>query len=148
MTTTTPDASSTPTAPTDPITPAADAPPPMFHPAPAASAPAPAPGQATPAGAAPPVSTAPERMPWYRRVWVLAVGAVLLALLSFAGGFVAGNAAALFDGVFGVPTGVPSGPGWMDDGDGDGFGPGRPGFGDRGEMPGMDGTEDGTTSMN
>jgi hypothetical protein len=76
---------------------------------------------------------------------VLAVGAVLLALLSFAGGFVAGNAAALFNGVFGVPTGVPSGPGWMDD-EGDGFGPGRPGFGDRGEMPGMGDDEGDTTS--
>lgn len=107
-------------------TPAANEQPPLFHPAPG-----------TPAGAAPPTATtttpvAPERTPWYRRVWVLAVGAVLLALLSFAGGFVAGNAAALFNGVFGVSTGGPTGPGWMD-GDGDGFGPGsgRPGFGDR-----------------
>ncbi|HEU4466511.1 MAG TPA: hypothetical protein VFR98_08280 [Agromyces sp.] len=106
-------------------TPAANEQPPLFHPAPG-----------TPAGAAPPTATttpvAPEHTPWYRRVWVLAVGAVLLALLSFAGGFVAGNAAALFNGVFGVSTGGPTGPGWMD-GDGDGFGPGsgRPGFGDR-----------------
>ena len=106
-------------------TPAANEQPPLFHPAPG-----------TPAGAAPPTATttpvAPERTPWYRRVWVLAVGAVLLALLSFAGGFVAGNAAALFNGVFGVSTGGPTGPGWMD-GDGDGFGPGsgRPGFGER-----------------
>lgn len=108
-------------------TPAANEQPPLFHPAPG-----------TPAGAAPPTATttpvAPEHTPWYRRVWVLAVGAVLLALLSFAGGFVAGNAAALFNGVFGVSTGGPTGPGWMDgDGDGDGFGPGsgRPGFGER-----------------
>lgn len=106
-------------------TPAANEQPPLFHPAPG-----------TPAGAAPPTATttpvAPEHTPWYRRVWVLAVGAVLLALLSFAGGFVAGNAAALFNGVFGVSTGGPTGPGWMD-GDGDGFGPGsgRPGFGNR-----------------
>jgi hypothetical protein len=106
-------------------TPAANEQPPLFHPAPG-----------TPAGAAPPTATttpvAPEHTPWYRRVWVLAVGAVLLALLSFAGGFVAGNAAALFNGVFGVSTGGPTGPGWMD-GDGDGFGPGsgRPGFGER-----------------
>lgn len=106
-------------------TPAAADQPPLFHPAPT-----------TPAGATPPTGStptvAPERTPWYRRVWVLAVGAVLLALLSFAGGFVAGNAAALFNGVFGVSTGGPTGPGWMDD-DGDGFGPGpgRPGFGDR-----------------
>lgn len=106
-------------------TPAANEQPPLFHPAPG-----------TPASAAPPTATttpvAPEHTPWYRRVWVLAVGAVLLALLSFAGGFVAGNAAALFNGVFGVSTGGPTGPGWMD-GDGDGFGPGsgRPGFGDR-----------------
>lgn len=106
-------------------TPAANEQPPLFHPAPG-----------TPAGAAPPTATttpvAPEHTPWYRRVWVLAVGAVLLALLSFASGFVAGNAAALFNGVFGVSTGGPTGPGWMD-GDGDGFGPGsgRPGFGDR-----------------
>ena len=106
-------------------TPAANEQPPLFHPAPG-----------TPAGAAPPTATttpvAPEHTPWYRRVWVLAVGTVLLALLSFAGGFVAGNAASLFNGVFGVSTGGPTGPGWMD-GDGDGFGPGsgRPGFGDR-----------------
>ena len=119
-------------------TPAANEQPPMFHPAPGT------PASPTPtAGATPP---APDQTPWYRHVWVLAVGAVLLALLSFAGGFVAGNAAALFNGVFGVSTGVPSGPGWMDD-DGDGFGPGgRPGFGDRGEMPGMDGDEGDTTS--
>ena len=90
----------------------------------------------TEAAATPPAT--PERTPWYRRVWVLAVGAVLLALLSFAGGFVAGNAAALFNGVFGVPAGGPSGPGWMDD-DGDGFGPGRPGMGDRG-FPDLDDT--------
>jgi hypothetical protein len=33
----------------------------------------------------------------------------------------------------------------MDD-EGDGFGPGRPGFGDRGEMPGMGDDEGDTTS--
>jgi hypothetical protein len=134
MTTTTPPTSSSPTAPTDPV-------PPMFHPAPG-----------TPAGAAPPAAstppTAPERTPWYRRVWVLAGAAVLLALLSFAGGFVAGNAAALFNGMLGVSNSGPVGPGWMDD---EGFGPGGggPGFGDHGGMPGrgdLDGDSDTSTN--
>jgi hypothetical protein len=43
-----------------------------------------------------------ERRPWYRRAWVLAVAAVLIAVLSFGSGFIAGNAASLF-GVFGGP---------------------------------------------
>ena len=73
--------------------------------------------------------------------------ALLLALLSFASGFVAGNAAALFNGIAGVPAGGPTGPGRLDgDNDGEGFGgPGRPGFGDR-ELPDQDGGPDGGTS--
>lgn len=121
MTSTTPAAA---TAPTEPVPPAAgDAHPPLFRPAPAT----------------------PEGTPWYRRVWVLALGAVLLALLSFAGGFVAGTAAGLFNGVVGVSDGGPTGPGWMD-----GDRPGGPGFGGRDGVRGRgDGdTTDGTTSTN
>lgn len=136
MTSTTPAAS---TAPTQPLPPAPDdAHPPLFHPAPG-----------TPAGAARPVASNPpaprDGTPWYRRAWVLALGAVLLALLSFAGGFVAGNAAALFNGVVGVSDDGPAGPGWMD-----GDRPGGPGFGDRDGFPGQDddATTDGTTSTN
>ncbi|GGI46275.1 hypothetical protein GCM10010932_13780 [Agromyces flavus] len=108
----------------------------------------PAPGSPpTGAGAVPPAAATPrepQRTSWYRRAWVLAIGALILALLCFASGFVAGNAAALFNGIAGVPAGGPTGPGWMDD-DGDGFGPGRPDFGDRG-FPGQDdGTDDGTS---
>ena len=134
------------TAPTEPIPPRADGTnPPMFHPAPGTP-----PTGAGAASAVPPsVATPhpPERTPWYRRAWVLAIGALLLALLSFASGFVAGNAAALFNGIAGVPAGGPTGPGWLDgDNDGDGFGgPGRPGFGDRG-IPGQDGETDGGTT--
>lgn len=135
MTSTTPAAS---TAPTQPIPPAADdAHPPLFRP-----------GPGTPAGTAPPVASNPpaprDGTPWYRRVWVLALGAVLLALLSFAGGFVAGNATALFNGVVGVSDDGPAGPGWMD-----GDRPDGPGFGGRDGFPGQgDGdATDGTTSI-
>ncbi|MFE5670716.1 hypothetical protein ACFQ58_03805 [Agromyces sp. NPDC056523] len=138
MTSTTPAASSTPTAPTEPIPPRpADANPPVFHPAPGT----PAGGGVVPPTAATPRT--PERTPWYRRAWVLAIGALLLALLCFASGFVAGNAAALFNDIAGVPAGGPTGPGWMD-GDGDGSGPGRPDFGDRG-FPGQSDTDGGTS---
>ncbi|MBM7506141.1 hypothetical protein ACFPER_03415 [Agromyces aurantiacus] len=119
--------------------------PPLFHPAPGT------PAGDTPTAALPPAAA---RTPWYRRAWVLAIAAVILALLSFAGGFVAGNAAALFNGVLGVPAGGATPPGWSDgDLDGDGFGPGRPGFGDRDSLPGQgdfdgDGDESGTTSTN
>lgn len=110
--------STTPAAATAPIPPAADTHPPLFH--------------------------APrEGAPWYRRAWVLAIGAVLLALLSFAGGFVAGNAAALFSGVVGVSDDGPTGPGRMDGDRRDG-----PGFGGRDGFPGRGGGDptDGTTS--
>lgn len=128
--------STTPAAATAPIPPAADTHPPLFHPAPG-----------TPAGAAPPAAWNPpaprEGAPWYRRAWVLAIGAVLLALLSFAGGFVAGNAAALFSGVVGVSDDGPTGPGRMDGDRRDG-----PGFGGRDGFPGRGGGDptDGTTS--
>ena len=76
------------TAPTQPI------PPRPFEPAAGA-------GDAAGTPAAPVAPT--DHAPWYRRAWVLAVGAVLLALLSFGAGFVAGNAASLFDGLLGGP---------------------------------------------
>lgn len=65
-----------------------------------------------------------DHVPWYRRVWVLVVGAVLIAVLSFGSGFIAGNAASLFDGLFGGPTRgmIDGGPGFPDGvrpGDGD-----------------------------
>jgi len=109
-----------PTAPTTPIPPAAPA------------------TQWTPT---PPVATAPPPTtpgPWYRRGWVLAVAAVLLAVLSFGSGFIAGNAASLFRVLSGgpgttsfqdgpgsfdgrLPDGsVPGGPGWQTDEQGDG----------------------------
>lgn len=72
----------------------------------------------------------PDHTPWYRRAWVLAVGAVLLALLSFGSGFVAGTAASLFDGVLGGPGRgvVDGGPGFPDGvRPGDGDFPGIPG---------------------
>lgn len=93
-----------------------------------------APGGAPVAASAAPTA---ETAPWYRRVWVLAVGAVLIAVLSFGSGFVAGNVASAFRGLLGGPgTGLvghgpalPGGP-QFGDGDGDGDGPGdgaRPG---------------------
>lgn len=82
-----------------------------------------------PAGGEPPAGATP----WYRRAWVLAAGAVLLAVLSFGSGFVAGNVASAFRELLGGPGtglierghGLPGGvlPG---DGDGDGDRP-RPG---------------------
>ena len=78
-------------------------------------------------------STEAPRTPWYRRAWVLAVSAVLIAALSFASGFVAGNATAFFNRL--------SGPGMSVDGPGfpDGV---RPGDGRLPQFPG-DGTTDG-----
>jgi hypothetical protein len=79
-----------------------------------------------------------EKAPWYRRAWVLAVAAVLLAVLSFGSGFIAGNAVSLFRVLSGgpgttsfqdgpgsfdgrLPDGsVPGGPGWQTDEQGDG----------------------------
>jgi hypothetical protein len=69
------------------------------------------PGADAPAASAPPS----DQVPWYRRVWVLVVGAVLIAVLSFGSGFIAGSAASLFDGLLGVPTrGMIDGPGFRD----------------------------------
>jgi hypothetical protein len=83
------------TAPTHPI------PPQPFQPSADAS-----PSRAQPAG----------HVPWYRRVWVIVVGAVVIAVLSFGSGFIAGNAASLFDGLFGGPTRgmIDGGPGFRD----------------------------------
>ena len=83
------------TAPTQPI------PPRPFEPSVDASSS----GAAGQAIAGPPVpSAAPAGpVPWYRRVWVLVVAALLIGVLSFGAGFVAGNAASLFDGLLGGP---------------------------------------------
>ena len=78
--------------------------------------------------AAQPASGA-DRAPWYRRVWVLIVGAAILALLCFGSGFIAGSAASLFDGLLGGPdrTMFDGGPGFPDGGPpGDGRFPGSP----------------------
>ena len=109
------------TAPASPI------PPHPFQPDDASTA-----GGAGPAAAGPTAVRAPatEPVPWYRRAWVIVVGAVLIAGLSFGIGFVAGNAASLFDGLFGGP-----GRGAIDE---------RPGFPDGGprgddDFPGLPG---------
>ena len=62
-------------------------------------------GAAGPAAAGPTAPAAPPTapVPWYRRAWVIVVGAVLIAVLSFGIGFGAGNAASLFDGLLGGP---------------------------------------------
>lgn len=81
-------------------------------------------------------SSEPARTPWYRRAWVLAVSVVLIAALSFASGFVAGNATAFFNRLGGPGMSV----------DGPGFPDGvRPGDGQIPQFPG-DGTTDGTGS--
>ena len=87
---------------------------------------------AGPAAAGPTASTAPPTapVPWYRRAWVIVVGAALIAVLSFGIGFVAGNAASLFDGLFGGPGrgAIDERPGFPDGGPrGDGDFPGLPG---------------------
>jgi len=75
----------------------------------------PQPFQPSADASAPPAQPA-DRIPWYRRVWVLVLGAVLIAVLSFGSGFIAGNAASLFDGLFGGPTRgmIDGGPGFRD----------------------------------
>lgn len=99
MSTTTPAA----TAPTVPLPPAASGVPGVFG----------APGTATPpSDTAPPAE--PQGTPWYRRAWAIAVAAVLLAVLSFGSGFVAGNAASLFDGLIGGPGAGFDGPRFPD----------------------------------
>ena len=109
------------TAPTHPI------PPEPFRPDDASTA-----GGAGPAAAGPTAPAAPPTapVPWYRRAWVIVVGAVLIAVLSFGIGFVAGNAASLFDGLFGGPGrgAIDERPGFPDGGPrGDGDVPGLPG---------------------
>lgn len=93
MTATTPEYATPPayTAPTVPVTPASST--------------------EAPTGAPP-----ADRAPWYRRAWVLIVGAVLLALLSFGSGFIAGSAVSLFDGLFGGASRgvIDGGPGFPD----------------------------------
>lgn len=108
------------TAPTSPI------PPEPFRPGASTT------GGAAPATAGPSTQAAPpaEPVPWYRRVWVIVVGAVLIAVLSFGIGFIAGNAASLFDDLFGGPGrgAIDERPGFPDGGPrGDGDFPGLPG---------------------
>jgi hypothetical protein len=110
------------TAPTSPI------PPQPFQPVDASTA-----GGAGPAASGPSTQVAPptEPVPWYRRAWVIVVAAVLIAVLSFGIGFIAGNAASLFGGLFGGPGrgAIDERPGFPDDGPrgGDGDFPGLPG---------------------
>ncbi len=109
------------TAPTSPI------PPQPFQPDDASGA-----GGAGPtAVAGPTAAAAPPTEPvrWYRRAWVIVVGAVLIAVLSFGIGFVAGNAASLFDALFGGPGrgAIDERPGFPDGGPRDGDVPGLPG---------------------
>jgi len=92
------------------------------------------------------------KLPWYRRLWVLVAGGVLLVLLSFTGGFAAGSASSLLNGILGVPSGSQGGPGF-DGGPGqfpgDGQPPqGGPGQGGPGTQQGdqESGTGDGTNS--
>lgn len=77
----------------------------------------PAPGYSQPVHTpqAAPTAPAPPRAgtPWYRRAWVLAVAVVLIAVLSFASGFVAGNATAFFNRLGGPGTSI-DGPGFPD----------------------------------
>lgn len=61
-----------------------------------------------------PATAGPQGTPWYRRAWAIAVAAVLLAVLSFGSGFVAGNAASLFDGLIGGPGAGFDGPRFPD----------------------------------
>lgn len=100
----------------------------------------------TPLSDDPADSPAPRR-PWYRHVWVPVVGALVLALLAFGSGFVAGQATWLFRAAT-VSSG--DAPAWGDrDADGrdggvpgwrDG-GPGRHG-GDMSGLPGQRGGGD------
>ena len=89
------------------------------------------PDDASPAGGAGPAAAPPtEPVRLYRRAWVIVVGAVLIAVLSFGIGFVAGNAASLFDALFGGPGrgAIDERPGFPDGGPrGDGDVPGLPG---------------------
>jgi hypothetical protein len=113
---------STPAPPTEPAAPAASAAP------------------TGPASTAPATGTAPRR-PWYRHVWVPVAGALVLVLLAFGSGFVAGQATSLFR-VATVASG--DGPAW---GDGDDRGPGwrDGGSGHRDGMPGLPGQRGGDT---
>jgi hypothetical protein len=118
---------SAPTAPTEPVAPAASA--------------APAPPAGPPAGAT--AADAEPRRPWYRHVWVPVVGALVLALLAFGSGFVAGQATSLVR-IATVASG--DGPAWGDADRGDrsgmpGWGDGGPGRHDGG-MPGQRGGGD------
>ncbi|GAA1958973.1 hypothetical protein [Agromyces allii] len=114
-----------------------------------------APTGATPASAPAIGATPAAKTPWYRRVWVLVSGGVLLVLLSFTGGFAAGSASSLLNGMLGVPSGgdFQGGPGQFPGGDGEmpeppnGGGPwqgGQPG--DQGTQGDDTGTSDGTNS--
>ena len=100
------DDAASPTAPTEPL---------------GSGAPAPADAGPAAAGTVTAPATAPARAPWYRRGWVLGVGAAVLALLAFTSGFVAGTATNLVNS-FATQTGFGA-----HDGDGEGFG--RPGPG-------------------
>lgn len=90
----------TPTGPTEPVAPAASA----------------APTPPAPAGPTAAVAdTPPPRRHWYRHVWVPVAGALVLAMLAFGSGFVAGQGAS----VLGALTAS------VDDGSGEGRGPGH-----------------------
>jgi hypothetical protein len=121
---------SAPTAPTEPVAPEASA--------------APV-GPAGPGGSAVASESAPRR-PWYRHVWVPVVSALVLVLLAFGSGFVAGQVTSAFRAAT-VASG--DGPAWGDGEHGErgdgmpghrGSGPGQ----DDGDMPGRGSTDAGT----
>ncbi|WP_395245325.1 hypothetical protein ACGGZK_05835 [Agromyces sp. MMS24-K17] len=106
----------------------------------------PAPEPAAYAAPRPPASPAPaiaaERpLPWYRRTWVIIVGAVTAGVLLFGAGMAAG---AILSGLARPSIGQ-FGPSDFPDGGFPGDGNGPPGFQQDGRGPfGQDGTQDGT----
>lgn len=99
----------------------------------------PAASTAATAPAASVTDAAPPRRPWYRHVWVPVAGALVLVLLAFGSGVVAGQAMTWF-GVATAASDDDGMPGWRDGGPGhDDRGPGLPGPRHDGDGPRGDG---------